>query len=181
MKARVLAGRFEVAIDDGTRSGPVFCVRAGSDEEAEALGETLVGRRCFAWPVKAPARLTSAQRRALFTVGAFGSWKRYGAHGKTAQTRVRCSLEYASDASGRDPYVTWERETLANVLTEAGRVRFDKEFGAPCPEHGWGVYGARFGARADGTYPCCCAGCREVIRRVDGYEVKCSHVQAVAS
>lgn len=122
------------------------------------------------------ARLTKARRRALFAVGAFQSWKRYGAWGPRAQTRVRLALNSEFFAAQRGLPGVFVVDSIATnwypTLTDLGRERFEREFGAPCPVHGWEVYVARHRKRADGTFPECCADCRRIILAVDGYEMK---------
>gem|GEM_PF-6783163 len=53
------------------------------------------------------------------------------------------------------------------VLTIAGRVLFDAEFGAPCPEHGWSAIETWKPA-------CACAACVECVWRVDGFRRTCT-------
>jgi len=112
-------------------------------------------------------KLTKAQRRALFTMGAFGSWKRYGDWGRMPQARVRLILQEEPTK-----YVTFNMAPVGYEMTDAGRERFKKEFGEPCSKHGWSAITALHKRFDDGTFPSCCAECRQIVVRVDGYEPK---------
>ena len=105
-------------------------------------------------------QLTRAQRRGLFVVGAFHTKRAHGTWGKRIRREVweklECQLEW----------VCFDLTCCRHDLTEAGRARFDAEFGAPCPEHGWRV--AADSLR--GEYRRCVA-CRAVHERVCGYEL----------
>lgn len=111
------------------------------------------------------SKLTKAQRRALFTVGAWQTWRKYGTFGGKAQSRIRVALKFATCNRIGEVFVREESPDTdwKPVLTEAGKALFDKEFGAPCSEHGWdGVDNYKKVYQA-------CEACRNCTHRVSGY------------
>lgn len=103
--------------------------------------------------------LTKAQRRLLFTVGAFGSGLYYGAWGAAAQARVRSKLRYTLEL------IDFDFQASKYILTKEGRKLFDKLFGAACAQHGWTII-------KDSSDSVCgvCPHCREVFKRIEGYD-----------
>ena len=118
--------------------------------------------------VEKMAKLTRAQRAALFTVGAFRSWRRYGTWGHYAQTRCRIKLKYDLK------FVQFNIEDCVDELTEEGKARFDAEFGAPCSKHGWAVGKGEHGCEHEGVRFCAgaCPECVGIIERVRGYTIR---------
>lgn len=113
-------------------------------------------------------KLTYAQRAALFTVGAFHSWQRYGTWGRRAQSRCRLKLKYDLK------FVQFNLKDCIDELTEEGKARFDAEFGTPCSKHGWAVGTGEHGCSHEGVRFCAgaCPECVRIVERVRGYTIR---------
>jgi hypothetical protein len=82
-------------------------------------------------------KLTSAQKRALFFVGAYSSTKRYGTWGRhqgVAVSHLRWERRTGRSIQG-GPLVEFGKD-CAYVLTARGQATFDGLF-TKCPTHGW--------------------------------------------